>query len=193
MADDRDLAVFYRTLAEMLRAGVVVGAALRSCVYALPEAGRAAQIVEQGRPLSEAFAHFPRVFPADHVRLLQIAEQSGSVDTTLSDLADYAAEMIAARRTIVGGLTLPAFVLHIAAFIAPLPGLVLGRTSFGDYLWAVTRPLAMLWGGVGVLVILVQRVPPEKLDAVLQRLPVIGDAWRDLQRWRMASALRMLA
>ena len=44
----------------------------------------------------------------------------------LADLADHAAELIAARRTIVSGLTLPVFVVHIAALIAPVPALVLG-------------------------------------------------------------------
>lgn len=193
MSAERDLAVFYRTLAEMLRAGVLTSGALHACVQVLPEAGPAAQIVEQGRPLSDALARFPRVFPADHVRLLQIAEQSGSVDSTLSDLADYAAEMMTARRTVMSGLALPAFVLHLAIVIAPVPGLVLGHTSFASYLWAVVGPLAVLWGSVGAVLFFARRVPSEKLDAVLQRLPIIGDAWRDLQRWRMASALRMLA
>ena len=84
MAADRDLAVFYRSLAEMLRAGVIASEALGTCVHVLPEAEAAARIVAQGRPLSVAFARFPRVFPADQVRLLQIAEHTGSVDATLT-------------------------------------------------------------------------------------------------------------
>ena len=193
MPADRDLAVFYRTLAEMLRAGVLTSGSLHACAHVLPEAGPAARLVEQGRPLSAALAHFPRVFPADHIRLLQIAEQSGSVDATLGDLADYAAEMIAARRTVMSGLALPAFVLHLAFFLAPVPGLVLGQLSFAGYGWAVVQPLAVLWGGLGTVRFFARRLPPEKLDAVLKRLPAVGQAWRDLQRWRMASALRMLS
>lgn len=192
MSADRDLAVFYRTLAEMLRAGLVTSGALQACSHSLPEAGPAAHLVEQGRPLSEALAHFPQVFPADHVRLIHIAEQSGSVDSTLGDLADYAAEMIAARRTVLSGLALPAFVIHLAIVIAPLPALVLGQTSFAGYGWAVARPLAMLWGSLGAVWFFARRLPPEKFDRLLQPLPVVGEAWRDLQRWRMASALRML-
>src|SRR5205814_2754445 len=130
MSADRDLAVFYRTLAEMLRAGVLTSGSLHACAHILPEAGPAAHFVEQGRPLSAALARFPRVFPADHVRLLHIAEQSGSVDSTFGDLADTAAEMIAARRTVLSGLVLPAFVIHLAIVIAPLPALVLGQTGF---------------------------------------------------------------
>ena len=193
MPADRDLAVFYRTLAEMLRAGILTSGSLHACAHVLPEAGPAARFVEQGRPLSAALAHFPRVFPADHIRLLQIAEQSGSVDATLGDLADYAAEMIGARRTVMSGLALPAFVLHFAIFLAPVPGLVLGQLSFVGYAWAVIQPLALLWGGLAAVRFCAPRVPSEKLDAVLQRLPAVGPAWRDLQRWRMASALRMLA
>src|SRR5262249_21600297 len=127
MSSQRDLAVFYRSLAEMLRAGVIVSGALDSCAHILPEAGAAAPVVEQGRPMSEAFAQFPRTFPTDHVKLIQIAERSGSLDATVNDLADYAAELIAARRTVVSGLTLPAMIVHVAAFITPVPALVLGR------------------------------------------------------------------
>jgi type IV pilus assembly protein PilC len=193
MPADRDLAVFYRSLAEMVRAGVIGSAALEACAHFLPDAGQAARFVEQGRPLSEALSRFPRIFPAHHVRLLQVAERTGSVDATLSDLADYAAEMTAARRTVVSGLTLPAFVLHLAAIITPLPGLILGHTSLPGYLWAVGAPLAVLWAIAGAIVFFARRAPPETLDAVLQRLPAAGGAWRELQRWHMASALRMLA
>jgi type II secretory pathway component PulF len=193
MRADRDLAVFYRTLAEMMRAGVLGSAALEASAHTLPEAAAAARIVARGQPMSEAFAKFPRVFPADQVRLLQIAEQTGSVDATLADLADYAAEMITARRTVVSGLMLPAFIVHVAAFIVPLPGLILGGLGIGGYFMAVITPLLGLWGVVAAIVLFVQRAPSAVLDAILQRVPVLGEAWRELQLWRMASALRMLA
>lgn len=192
MAAPGDLVVFYRTLAEMLRAGVIASVALDSCAHVLPEAGDAARVVEQGRPLSEAFAQFPHIFPADQIRLLQVAERSGSVDATLADLADYAGEMIRARRTIVSGLMLPAVVIHVAALVLPLPGLILG-TGVAGYLVSSLGFLAVIWGAVGAIVLFARRASPDTLDAVLQRVPVAGEAWRELQRWRMASALRMLA
>jgi type II secretory pathway component PulF len=60
MAADRDLAVFYRTLAEMLRAGVITSVSLDACAHVLPEAGPAGRIVERGRPLSAALARDPK-------------------------------------------------------------------------------------------------------------------------------------
>jgi type IV pilus assembly protein PilC len=191
MAAQGDLVVFYRTLAEMLRAGMVASVALDSCAHVVPVAGDAARVVEQGQPLSEAFARFPRIFPADQVRLLQVAERSGSVDATLSDLADYAGEMIRARRTIVSGLMLPAVVIHVAALVLPLPGLILGSGVTG-YLVSSLGFLAVIWGAVGAVVLFARRASPDTLDAVLRKIPVAGEAWRELQRWRMASALRML-
>lgn len=191
MATQGDLVVFYRTLAEMLRAGMLASAALDSCSPVLPEAAAAARIVEQGRPLSEAFAQFPDVFPAEQVRLLQVAERSGSVDATLADLADYAGEMIRARRTIVSGLMLPAVVIHVAAMILPLPRLILGSDVKG-YLISSLGPLAVIWAVVGAVGFFARRASPDTLDAVLGKIPVAGEAWRELQRWRMASALRML-
>jgi type II secretory pathway component PulF len=193
MPADRDLAVFYRSLAEMLRAGLVTSGALEACAHVLPEATPAARIVEQGRPLSAALARFPRTFPPDHLKLLQTAEQCGSVDATLGDLADYADEMIAARRTFMSGLALPAFVLHVAVFLGPLPALVLGRIGFDRYLVATLGPLALIWGAVAGCAVLARRATPAQLDALLQRIPIVADAWRDLQRWRTAGVLRMLA
>lgn len=191
MANSGDLAVFYRNLAEMLRAGVVASVALDSCAHVLPEAAEAARIVERGRPLSDAFAQFPRTFPADQVRLLQVAERSGRVDATLADLADYAGELIQARRTIASGLMLPAFVIHVAALVLPLPKLILGP-GIAAYLLAALGPLAVVWAVVGGVVLFAREASPRVLDATLARLPLVGEAWRDLQRWRMASALRML-
>ncbi|MBI5766863.1 MAG: type II secretion system F family protein [Verrucomicrobia bacterium] len=193
MPADRDLAVFYRSLAEMLRAGVVVGGALESCASSLPEAGAAARIVAQGQPLSAAFARFPRVFPSDHVQLLQIAEHSGSLEATLHDLADYATEMDSAQRTVKSGLTLPAFIVHLGAFLAPVSGLVLGHTSLADYLLAALLPLSALWMAVAAGVWFARRAPAEKLDTILRHVPVVNDAWSDLQRWRVAASLRFLA
>src|SRR5207302_98434 len=120
--------------------------------HLIPEAGAAARLVEQGRPMSEALARFPRAFPADHIRLLQISEQAGSADAMLSDLADYAAEMITARRTVVSGLTLPACILHISAFVVPLPGLILGSSGVGGYLMAALTPLLVVWGAVVAII-----------------------------------------
>ena len=192
MAADRDLVVFYRSLAEMLRAGVVASEAVGSCAHVLPEADRAARFVAQGQPLSAAFARFPKIFPADQIRLLQVAESAGSIDVTLADLSDYAAEIIRARRTVVSGLTLPAAVLHIAAFVIPLPTLIVG-TGLTDYLISSLGFLAVLWGIVGVVVLFERHASPKAFDAVLRRLPVLREAWRELEFWRMASALRMLA
>lgn len=191
MAAQGDLVVFYRSLGEMLRAGMVASVALDSCTHALPAAADAARIVEQGRPLSEAFARFPRIFPADHVRLLQVAERSGSVDSTLADLAEHAGELIRARRTVISGLMLPAFVIHVAAFVLPLPKLILGGNLAG-YLASSLGFLAVPWGAVAAVVLFARHASPAALDAVLQKLPAAGEAWRELQRWRMASALRML-
>ena len=193
MSAARDLAMFYRSLAEMLRAGVVLDGALESCAHQLPKAASAARVVAQGRPLSEALARFPRIFPADHVRLIHIAERSGSVDATLADLADFTEEMIAARRTLVSGLTLPAFIVHVGVVLGPVPGLVLGQMSLGRFLFAALIPLAVLWGLVGVVVWFARRASAEALDTLLQPMPIVGETWRHLQRWRMAASLRLLA
>lgn len=191
MTASGDLVVFYRSLAEMLRAGMVTRAALDGCSPSLPAAADAARLVAQGRPLSEAFAHFPRIFPAAHVRLLRVAEQSGSVDCMLADLADHAEELVNARRTIVSGLLLPAVVLHAAALVLPLPKLILGGNLSG-YLISALGFLAVPWGLVVVVALIARHASPRVLDTLLRTLPVAGEAWTELQRWRMASTLRML-
>ena len=192
MATGRDLAAFYRALAELLRAGILVDAAVGSGAHLLPEAHAAAGFIAAGEPMSDAFARFPRVFPADHVRLIRLAERSGSVDTMLGDLADYAAEMLRARGALLSGLALPAAIVHVGALVLPLPGLVLGG-SLGGYVATVVSTLILPWALAGSVFAFVRYGSAGALDGVLSRLPYVADTWRDLEYWRTTTALRLLS
>ncbi|OHE87911.1 MAG: hypothetical protein A3G75_10985 [Verrucomicrobia bacterium RIFCSPLOWO2_12_FULL_64_8] len=190
MAAPRDLAVFYRTLAQLLGSGVIASEALRGCAGAVPEAAEAANRVAGGEPLSAALARHREIFPDEHVRLLEIGERSGFLDTVLAELGDYSEQTARARRTLISGLTFPVFIVHVAAFLTPLPLLILGD-SIGGYLLAVFGFLAAFWAAVAVLIWLPRVASPAALNAVLTRIPVVRDAWRDLDYWRVASCLRM--
>ncbi len=190
MVNTRDLAVFYRTLGQLLGAGVIGSEALRGCAGCLPEAGEAADRVAGGETLSSALARFPRVFPREHLHLIRLGEASGFLDVVLEKLADYAEEAKHAARTLRGGLALPATMLGIAAFVLPIPALVLGGTVLG-YLASVLGFLAVPVLGIVAVVFLVRRAPLTALDAIARRIPVVREAWRELDLWRITSCLRM--
>lgn len=186
----RDLTFFYRTLAQMLGAGVIASEALRGCAAALPEAGEAAEHVAAGEPISSALARFPKVIPAEHLHLMAIGERSGFLDVVLKELADYTEQVQQSRLRLRSGLMLPAMMLHIAAFVLPLPTLILGGNLVG-YLASAFGFLAVLWLTVVAVVAFVRHAPLTTLDAVARRLPVVRGAWRELDLWRITAALRL--
>ena len=54
-----------------------------------PVRQRLAEIVEQGTPVSQGMAEFPRVFPTYVRNIVQVAERSGSLSENLIQLREY--------------------------------------------------------------------------------------------------------
>lgn len=50
---------------------------------------RLAEVVEQGAPMSQGMAEFPRVFPSYVLSIVQVAERSGSLSENLIQMRDY--------------------------------------------------------------------------------------------------------
>jgi len=190
MAAARDLAVFYRSLVQLLGAGVIGSEALRGCAAILPEANRAAARVERGEPLSAALAGFPDVFNREHLYLISLGEQCGCLEVVLSELADYAEQTEQARLSVRNGLALPAMMLLIAAFVLPLPTLIIGGSLTG-YLGSALGFIALLWLIVSSIVLFFRNAPTSLLESVVRRIPVARTVWSELDLWRISSCLRL--
>lgn len=73
--------------------------------------------IQAGNSLGEAATKYSEQLSPFFVGLLANGEQSGRLDTMLSELADYYEDRLAMRRQVVGALTYPAFLLVICWFL----------------------------------------------------------------------------
>ena len=181
----RDRAVFYRSLSQLLGAGVPVTRAL-----ATHDHPSLAGLIERGATFTEALESTGS-FPTADLRLLAIAEKSGRLDFTLAELADFTEQLIAMRRTILSGLAFPALILTVAAFVVPLPKLFIDGTLTG-YLVSSVGFLATVLLLLVLLLLLIRSLSPATRDHLLRPLPIIGRTWRELDYWRIASSMEML-
>jgi type II secretory pathway component PulF len=176
---------FYDNLAELLEAGLPVGEALATAAGRERSAGPAARLaaaVREGGGLAERAAGDPFFGELDTV-LLGVGEASGTLPEQLRTLAEWHRQNARLRRRLLLGLLYPALLLHAAAVLSMVPGLVLGEISAAQFLLGVLVRLTPLyvpaalvlaaararrrWAGLGRL-----------YDAVAIRIPVLGGAVR---------------
>jgi type IV pilus assembly protein PilC len=92
---------------------------------------------------------------------------------------------------------LPIAVLHIAAFVGPLPFLILGITNGAGYIIQVARILALFYIPT-ILILVVLHVMPRTVilrsltDALVLKIPVLGKALRQIAIGRYCWAFYML-
>jgi len=188
----RDLACFYRSLAELLSVGIVASEALRTATAFLPAAEPAIARVAAGEPISAALARLPEVVPAEHIHFMRLGERAGGLDQALVDLAEVAEQWDAAQRRVRSGLLLPGMMIHFAAVVSPLPRLII-RGDLGGYLVAAGGLIGLFWAVVLGVRLLAQRAPVSVLDGLARSIGLVRPAWEEFELWRVASALRLCA
>ena len=120
---DKDLTMFTRQLATMMKSGVpllqsfeIVGKG-----HANPSVGKLLMDikadVETGSSLSQAFRKYPQYFDDLYCNLVGAGEQAGILDSLLDRLATYKEKMMAIKRKIKSALTYPAAIMIIAFVI----------------------------------------------------------------------------
>lgn len=163
MSAARDLACFYRTLGELLAAGVLASEALRTAAAFLPASVPAVARVAAGEPISAALARLPGCIPGEHLHFMRLGERSGSLDRVLGDLAEVAEQAESARGRIRGGLVLPGMMIHAAAVVSPLPQGLL-RGDWAGYFGFALGLIGLFWAVVLGVRLLATRAAPDRLD-----------------------------
>jgi len=186
-----DLALFYRTLAELLGAGVPVTGALAHAGSLLRGAGGLDVQIERGATLTQALDTAPAVFPAVHRRLIAAGEASGRIEPVLKRLAAHCEKTAAMRRKVLGGLALPAAVFHFVALIAPIPAWFSG-SSFERYLMSSFGLMAAVWLAIAAGALLLRAVSPAWRDTLWRTLPWFDRMWSELNWWWLLSGMEML-
>jgi type IV pilus assembly protein PilC len=204
---DKDIALFTRQLATMMKSGVpllqafdIVGRG-----HANPAVGKLLldikADVETGSSLSQAFRKYPLYFDTLYCNLVNAGEQAGILETLLDRLATYKEKIIAIKSKIKAALFYPIAVIAVAfiitavimifvipafkdvfkSFGADLPAATLVVIAISDFFVAYWWAIFGIIGG-SIYFFLESWKRSEKIqmamDRLLLRLPVFGDIVR---------------
>jgi len=204
---EKDIALFTRQLATMMKAGVPLlqsfdivgkGAANRAVAKLLFEVKTE---VETGSSLAQAFRKYPLYFDALFCNLVQAGEQAGILETLLDRLASYKEKILAIKSKIKSALFYPVAIIVVAfiitsvimifvipsfkevfrSFGADLPAPTLVVIAISDYFvkyWYVI--FGVVFGGVYAFFFAWKRSVAVQMfmDRLILRIPVFGDLVR---------------
>ena len=199
----KDVMNFSRQLAVFMKAGIPIMEALEVIEDETSE--KVLKVILKdvleglrgGDTFAAAAAMHHEAFPNYYVGILESAELTGNLDTVLNQLADYIEKDTKARTKVKAAMiypsvvacmsvvtvgilalfVLPRFVVFFKSFNAKLPlptRMILNFSSFLTQWWFVIIAVII---GLAAGFILTRRSPGGKarLDALLLRMPVIGD------------------
>ena len=204
---DKDVALFTRQLATMMRAGVpllqafdIVGkGSTKAAVTRLLTAVRTD--VETGSALSQAFRKHPVQFDALYCNLIQAGEQAGILEAVLERLAAYKEKILAIKSKIKAAMFYPisivavAFIVVAVLMLFVIPSFKGVFKSFGAELPAPTLFViaisdafvnywyiifAIVGGGLFAFFYVWKRSVPMQvvMDRFVLKLPIFGDVLR---------------
>ncbi|MEO6281245.1 type II secretion system F family protein [Roseateles sp.] len=200
----KDIAVFTRQLATMMRAGVPLLQAFDIVARGStnPRMTRLLndirQDVETGTSLSSAFRKHPMYFDALYCNLVEAGETGGILEALLDRLAIYQEKTVALKNKIKSALTYPIAVLTVAFVVVavimifvipafkdvftsfgadlPAPTLIVIAMSefFVSYWWAI---FGSIGGGLYFFIQSWKRSVKvqKRMDRILLKIPVFGD------------------
>jgi type IV pilus assembly protein PilC len=201
---EKDIALFTRQLATMIRAGVPM---LQSFDIAARSSsnGKLSRLlfavkadVEQGSSLSGAFMKHPRYFDGLYCNLVAAGETAGILDSIMDRLATYKEKMIAIKSKIKSALFYPTAVIVVAFLVVAIimwfviPSFKQVFSSFGANLpWLTEIMIAIsdwfvnFWWvvfavmvGIPVLFMFLWRRFPiigQRIDRLALKVPVFGE------------------
>lgn len=123
LVTSKELAVFTRQLATLLKAGMPLLRGLE--VLARQERnpqfkevlGRLAEAIKSGATLSEAMAHHPRIFDRLYINMVKAGEAGGLLDAVLDRLARFQEKSLQLRGKITAAMVYPLIVMAVAVLI----------------------------------------------------------------------------
>jgi type IV pilus assembly protein PilC len=204
---DKDITLFTRQLATMMKAGVPLLQAFDIVAKGTDNAAVAKLFtdikgdVETGTALSQAFRKYPLYFDTLFCNLVGAGEQAGILDDLLDRLAMYKEKMQAIKAKIKSALFYPVAVMGVAAIVvtvimlfvvpafksvfasfgADLPAptlIVMGMSDFFVSYWYLI--FGTLGGSFYFLMQAWRRSPAVQMfmDRMLLKLPIFGDVIR---------------
>ena len=216
----REITVFTRQLAGLLRAGVPILRALTTIQKQTENEAFQSVVMDiagsirDGRGLSESLARNPVLFPELYVNMVRSGESAGMLDEILMRLAEARENDDELKSRVFSAIAYPAFVLGVgilSVFVILtffLPRIVHLFDGLNQTLPIPTRVVLAIsgifshyWLGLvvllGIAVLLARRTLKTEagrlaLDSALLRLPVLGDFARDTDVVRFSRTLSLL-
>lgn len=118
-----DVLLFTRHLATMLKAGISISEALLTICDQVGSATfkkiikEVLRDVENGQTLAKSLAQHPRVFNQFYVSLIEVSEESGSLDQNLEFIAQQLAKSYGLKKKIQGALLYPMLIFSVAIIV----------------------------------------------------------------------------
>lgn len=200
----RDVTLFSRQLATMIKAGVPVVQAFSITIEGQTKPSMRKLLIDlrdqvsAGTPVAQALRRHPKVFDDLFCSLVEAGENSGSLETMLERVAMYKERMESLKNKIKKALYYPVFVLIIgmvvsglllvkvvpqfesmfAGFGAELPAftqLVVNMSRFMQEWWYLV--FGSLVAGIYAVMLMSRRSPAfeYRLSQLYLRLPIIGE------------------
>lgn len=186
----------------MLDAGVPILRTLRTATQGLKSNlptvfSSLAESIEQGNTLTIAMAAHPKTFGPLEIMVVEAAETSGKLALAFKQLSAWNAFSNRLKRTMTSRMLLPILLIHIAAFVGPLPQLFLKSITINEYFPEVIKILALFYVPAGIILTIMHLTPKtgafrKLLDIVTLKIPILGQAVRHLALSRYCSAFNML-
>ncbi|MFB0554428.1 MAG: type II secretion system F family protein [Phycisphaerae bacterium] len=196
------LAIIYHDLAVLLDAGLPIIKSLDTVSEGLQGHlriifSKLSQSVSQGNTFADSMAEYPKVFDRLDLMLVKSAEFSGELPNCFKMLSNWYEFRNRIKGILISGLILPILILHIMVFIVPLPSMVLGKISPNEYLMKIAIALGFLYLLIGIPLTLYYSTPNtgiyrRLLDALILRIPLLGQAVRQLSICRYCRGFNML-
>ena len=115
---------FLKRLLELHKSGMPIGDCVRLLNQRLSDealkevASQLWRELSEGRPLNEALAQRPDLFPPVVVRMIEAGEATGKLAPILENVVEYLDEREAIRSKVLGGLAYPSFIVSMAVGVA---------------------------------------------------------------------------
>lgn len=216
-ATTKDLIVFTKQFATMLKSGVPLVQALdvlakQQRVKSFGRTlSRVRQAVENGATLSETLTAFPKLFDRLYVAMVRSGEIGGNLDDILLELVVYIEKADKIKRQVKSAMMYPSFIILVAigvitvllTFVVPilaktfeeggkpLPDLTQYVINISNFLRE--QYLVLLSAIViGAVIFVLWKSTPwgrRQLDAIMLRLPGLGDLIRKVAVGRFCSTM----
>jgi type IV pilus assembly protein PilC len=193
---------FYQNLSTLLNAGLPILRAIRTTQQRSLKRHRhilrhIEEDIHAGVEMSESMKAFPRLFEPLDVMLVHVGEQTGQLAEILKNLGGWYQFMQKQKRMVLGGLIYPFFMFHVAAFLMPVPWVVLGGGGMEAYIHIVISSLILLYVPLTIAFLIFKLTPSRGILRRIQNtlvlwIPLLGSAFRCLAIGRYCSVFSIM-